>query len=204
MKNTTIEKNTFLLEEQINKERYMKNILEEELSNIHKKNMLKELLKEKKTLIDIESNSVIIFTLLSVALLNLLSISTILVIFDNKVLSSILSVFSASTIILYFAFSFSKKTYFGRFFSNIEIRLNKKNNIDKICNKLIVNKRVLSAFKKVYGEEKLKTFMMNNDLITYQDVMQFIKKMEVEQEALDKIKLRNEKERKINEIVSSL
>lgn len=120
----------------------MHQVLEQEInkSTLEKGNMLKDLLKEKKTLHEISDDGVILLTIFSVVLLIVLSVSTISVLFESNILKMVLSLFSFLAIIFYFLISFSKKTFFGRFFSNIGIRLNKQKEINKIYDNLPVRK----------------------------------------------------------------
>lgn len=184
----------------------MRQVLEQEMNDLtlEKANIFKDLLKEKKTLHEISNDSVIFLTILSVIFLLALSFSTICTLFDNNILRIVLSLFSSLSIIFYFLISFSKKTFFGRFFSNISIRLNKRKELNKIYDNLPVSKNILSSFKKAYGQNKLKNLMMDHDIITYGDVKSIIEKIESENEFQNRIKKRAEKEKKIDEIVSSL
>lgn len=184
----------------------MRQVLEQEINKLtlEEGNMFKNLLKENKTLHEISDDGVILLLILSVVLLISLSVSTISVLFDSNILKMVLSLFSSLSIIFYFLISFSKKTFFGRFFCNINIRLNKQKELNKIYDNLPVSKNILSSFKKAYGQKKLKNLMMYHDIITYGDVKSIVEKIEAENEFKKKIKQRDEKEKKIDEIVSSL
>lgn len=184
----------------------MRQVLEQEINKLtlEEGNMFKNLLKEKKSLHEISDDGVILLLILSVVLLISLSVSTISVLFDSNILKMVLSLFSSLSIIFYFLISFSKKTFFGRFFCNINIRLNKQKELNKIYDNLPVSKNILSSFKKAYGQKKLKNLMMYHDIITYGDVKSIVEKIEAENEFKKKIKQRDEKEKKIDEIVSSL
>lgn len=184
----------------------MRQVLEQEINNLtlEKDNIFKKLLKEKKTLNEISNDGVIFLTILSVISLLTLSFSIICALFENNILITVLSLLSSLSIIFYFLISFSKKTFFGRFFSNISIRLNKRKELNKIYDNLPVSKNILSSFKKAYGQKKLKNLMMDHDIITYGDVNSIVEKIEAENEFKNKIKQRAEKEKKIDEIVSSL